>query len=119
MNSTQNASPAFGAAFGSAADVCCACLGTGKYQREHNCPAHWHLERFSPTHWRIIGRLKTLNDGESREEVMGVAEYDEAVRIMNNHNGEMDEMYRIMLGCQKIIVGRGRLLHDLRKSKQP
>ncbi len=51
---------------------------------------------------------------------MGVAEYREAVRIRDNHNGEMDELYRIMLGCEKIIVGRGRLLTDLKNSrKQP
>lgn len=80
----------------SSSDVCCSCLGTGKYQREHNAPSHWHLERFSASHWSIIGRLKTLNDGESREEVMGVAEYDEAVRIRDNHNGEMDELLRIL-----------------------
>ena len=89
--------------------LCAVCLGTGKYQREFNAPTHWRIEQFSPTHWRIIGRLKTLNDGDSREEVMGVAEYSEAVRIRDNHNGEIDELLR--------LVRRGAwttLLEDLR-----
>lgn len=76
--------------------LCAVCLGTGKYQREHNQPSHWHLEKFSESHYSIIGRLKTMNDGESREEVMGVAEYREAVRIRDNHNGEMDELIRLI-----------------------
>lgn len=84
--------------------LCAVCLGTGKYQREHNAAGHWHLEKFSATHWSIIGRLKTLNDGESREEVMGVAEYHEAVRIRDNHNGEMDEMLHIM----RALSGRSK-----------
>lgn len=94
-------------------DVCCACLGTGEYQREHNAPCHWHLEKFSATHWSIIGRFKTLNDGESREEVMGVAEYDEAVRIMQNHNGEIDELLRVMRGWSW-----NKLLKDLKEFGQ-
>lgn len=98
-----------GAAVRSSAGLCCACLGTGKYQREHNAPSHWHLEKFSPTHWSIIGRLKTLNDGESREEVMGVAEYHEAVRIRDNHNGEIDALLYILKDS-----AWGKLLRDLK-----
>jgi len=74
--------------------LCAVCLGTGKHQREYNVAGYWHLVRFSATHCSIVGRLKTLNDGESREEVVGVAEYNEAVRIRDNHNGEIDDMLR-------------------------
>lgn len=84
-----------GAAVRSTDGLCAVCLGTGKYQREHTSPSHWHLEKFSNTHYSIIGHVRTLNDGESREEVMGVAEYNEAVRIRDNHNEAMDAMLHI------------------------
>lgn len=94
----------------STSEVCCSCLGTGKYQHEFNAPSHWHLEKFSPTYFSIMGRVKTLSDGASREEVMGVAEYSEAMRIRDNHNGEIDELLR--------LVRRGawpELIHDLKQ----
>jgi len=40
--------------------------------------------------------LNTPLDREQAEEVMGCAEYEEAYRIVAHHNGEIDEMFRIL-----------------------